>query len=65
MPIYFNEVEIGAVPISINRSEAEIGAVLTTIRKKKIIVRAVLVNHLRNQILDKDSARDPRVCAIS
>jgi hypothetical protein len=49
MPINFNGIEIGAI--------------LTTIQKKKMIVRAVLVSHLRNQILDKDSAKDPRVCA--
>ncbi len=48
-----------------NSNEVEIGAALTTIREKKIIVRTVLVDHLRDQILDKDSARDPRVCALS
>jgi len=49
MPIHFNEVEIGAV--------------LAAFLKMK--VRTVLVNHLRNQVLDKDSVRDPRTCALS
>ena len=31
----------------------------------EVEIGAILVNHLRNQILDKDSAKDPRVCAIS
>jgi len=27
-------------------------------------IGAILVNHSRNQVLDKDSARAPRVCVI-
>jgi len=48
----------------INSNEVEIGAVLANIPKKKMKARTVLVNHLRNQILDKDSARDSIVCAL-
>lgn len=47
----------------INFSEVEIGAVLVTILKKKMKIRIVLVNYLKDQILDKDNARDLRGCA--
>ncbi len=35
MPINFNKVEIGAVPIQINRSKFEIGAALIAIPEKE------------------------------
>jgi hypothetical protein len=50
MPINFNEVEIGAA--------------LAIILKEKIKARTVRVNPLGNQVLDKDSAKDPRICAL-
>ncbi len=31
----------------------------------RVEIGAILVNHLRNQILDKDSARGLRACAFS
>ena len=65
MPINFNEVEIGAVPIPINFNLVENGAVPATILKRKMKARTVRVNHLRNQVLDKDSAGGPRACALS
>jgi len=31
----------------------------------EVEIGAILVNHLRSQVLDKDSAKDLRLCAIS
>ena len=67
IPINHSFAVIGAVQVAIQKIKTwtEIGAVLANIPKKKMKARTVLVNHLRNQVLDKDRARDLRLCAIS
>lgn len=64
MLINFN----GAVPIPINHNIAVIGAAQVAINEKETKtwaeIGAVLAGHLRDKVLGKDSAKDPRVCAL-